>query len=124
MWTNVCPCRSISSMRSLRLVLCPLLLVLPLVQGCAHPVTRKLEGRWLGETVENFGEQEIAIATGWVRGTSFEFSGSALTVAIPAEEPRKGRYKVSSAHEGDILLAVTDEKGAKSKAKLTLVDEH
>ena len=58
--------------------------------GCAHPMQRKLEGRWLGDSVENFDSELVAAATGWAKGTSMEFSGSNMTVAVPAEEPTPG----------------------------------
>ena len=56
--------------------------------GCGHPLQRTLQGRWMGESVENFDDEMVAAASGWARGTSLEFAGSELTVAIPAEEPR------------------------------------
>jgi hypothetical protein len=94
------------------------------LSACSHPLSRKLEGRWLGESVENFADGEIAVATGWARGTSFEFSGSKLTVAVPAEEPRTGNYKVESAREGHVVLAVASPEGRVQKARLSLEDEH
>src|SRR6185436_7180619 len=36
--------------------------------GCGHPAQRALEGRWFGDTVENFDPTETALATGWARG--------------------------------------------------------
>src|SRR3954463_3065422 len=92
--------------------------------ACGNPVQRKLEGRWLGESVENFDAKEVAAATGWARGLSLEFSGARLTVAIPAEEPRSGKYKVSSVHENDVELAVTRLDGAVDNASFKLDDEH
>ena len=91
--------------------------------GCGNPVQRKLEGRWLGESVENFDAKEVAAATGWARGLSLEFSGTRLTVAVPAEEPRTGKYKVASVHENDVQLAVTRLDGAVDTANLKLDDE-
>lgn len=91
--------------------------------GCGNAVQRKLEGRWLGESVENFDAQETAAATGWARGLSLEFSGSRLTVAIPAEEPRTGKYRVASVHENDVALAVTRSDGTVDSASLKLDDE-
>ena len=82
-----------------------------LLAGCGNPVQRKLEGRWLGESVENFDAKDVAAATGWARGLSLEFSGTRLTVAVPAEEPRTGKYKVASVHENDVELAVTRVDG-------------
>src|SRR6187431_1302174 len=94
-----------------------------LLSGCGNPVQRKLEGRWLGESVENFDAREIAAATGWARGLSLEFAGSRLTVAVPAEEPRTGKYKVASVRENDVQLAVTRQDGAVDTASLKLDDE-
>ena len=92
--------------------------------GCGHPVQRALEGRWFGESVENFDPSDLAAATGWARGASLEFSGSSLTVAIPAEDPRKGRYDVESAHDGDVVLAIRDMKGAVTRTRFTLDGDH
>ena len=94
-----------------------------LLAGCGNPVQRKLEGRWLGESVENFDTRDVAAATGWARGLSLEFSGTRLTVAVPAEEPRTGKYKVASVHENDVELAVTRLDGAVDTASLKLDDE-
>jgi hypothetical protein len=94
-----------------------------LLAGCGNPVQRKLEGRWLGESVENFDAKDMAAATGWARGLSLEFSGTKLTVAVPAEEPRTGKYKVSSVHENDVQLAVTRADGAVDNASFKLDDE-
>lgn len=94
------------------------------VVGCSHPLSQKLEGRWFGQRVEQFDSKDIAVATGWVRGTSFEFSGDSVTVTIPAEAPRTGRYRVESAHEGQVVLAIVDEDEARHRARFTLDDEH
>ena len=91
--------------------------------GCGNPVQRKLEGRWLGESVENFDAKDVAAATGWARGLSLEFAGTRLTVAVPAEEPRTGKYKVASVHENDVQLAVTRLDGAVDTASFKLDDE-
>jgi hypothetical protein len=104
-----------------------LLKVLPILAisvGCGHPVQRSLEGRWLGETVENFQDSQLAAATGWARGLSFEFAGSTVTVAVPAEEARTGRYQVSSVHESDVRLAFTSKDGKTSSALFKLDNDH
>jgi hypothetical protein len=94
-----------------------------LLAGCGNPIQRKLEGRWLGESVENFDARDVAAATGWARGLSLEFSGTRVTVAVPAEEPRTGKYKVASVHENDVELAVTRVDGVVDTASLKLDDE-
>ena len=51
-------------------------------------IYRKVFGRSLDL---NLIEQALRAAwTGWTKGTSLEFAGSSVTVAIPAEEPRAG----------------------------------
>lgn len=90
------------------------------VSACGHPAQRALEGRWFGDSVENFDPGDLAAATGWARGASLEFSGSSVTVAIPAEDPRKGRYEVESAHDGELVLAIRDTKGAVARTRFTL----
>lgn len=92
--------------------------------ACGHPVQKKLEGRWLGDSVENFDDGDVASATGWAKGTSLEFSGATLTVVIPAEEPRSGKYKVVKVHDTDVELAVTRDDGRTDKAVLKLDDDH
>jgi hypothetical protein len=91
--------------------------------GCGHPVQRQLEGRWFGDSIENFAPGELSAATGWARGLSFEFSGAALTVAIPAEEPRTGAYRVTSVHHNDVRLAVDRKDGKKDAVRLKLDDD-
>jgi hypothetical protein len=102
----------------------PMLPFLVISTGCGHPVQRSLEGRWLGEAVENFQDSQLAAATGWARGLSFEFAGSNVTVAVPAEEPRSGRYKVSSVHESDVRLSVTNKDGKAQTVVLKLDSDH
>jgi hypothetical protein len=92
--------------------------------ACGHPVQKKLEGRWLGDSVENFADSHVAAATGWAKGTSLEFAGSTLTVSIPAEEPRSGKYKVAKVHNADVELAVMRDDGRTDKARFKLDDEH
>jgi len=94
-----------------------------ILSACGNPVQRKLEGRWLGESVENFDQKDVAAATGWARGLSLEFSGTHLTVAVPAEEPRSGKYKVASVRENDVELAVTRADGVVDTASFKLDDE-
>jgi hypothetical protein len=102
----------------------PVLPILAITVGCGHPVQRSLEGRWLGEAVENFQDSQLAAATGWARGLSFEFAGSNVTVAVPAEEARSGRYQVSSVHESDVRLAFTAKDGKTSTALFKLDNDH
>ncbi len=102
-----------------------LLSLLPaiLLTACGHPLERKLEGRWLGQGVENFDDKDIAAATGWAKGLLFEFAGSSLTVSIPAEEPRTAHYRVASAYHNDVKIAVERKDGKSDTLALKLDDE-
>jgi hypothetical protein len=100
------------------------LILLAAMAGCGHPVQRQLEGRWLGDGVENFDEAQIAPSTGWAKGTSMEFAGSSITVAIPAEEPRVGKYKIAKVHDSDVHLAVVRPNGRLDKLHFKLDDDH
>ena len=92
--------------------------------ACGHPVQNKPEGRWVGDSVENFDDGHVAIATGWAKGASFEFSGATITVAIPAEDPRTASYKVATVRENAVELAVMRKDGSKDKMRLKLDSEH
>ncbi|HVK70425.1 MAG TPA: hypothetical protein VM694_38495, partial [Polyangium sp.] len=65
------------------------------VSGCGKTPKDRLQGRWLGESIENVPEPHLAKAMGWVKGTAFEFTGGKVTVTIPAESPRTGSFRVT-----------------------------
>lgn len=95
------------------------------LSGCSgHPVERKLTGRWLGQDVENLNDESLAAATGWARGTSFEFASSTLTVSIPAEDPRSGKYQVVAVRDKTVDLSVERSNGKSDRLRLQLDDEH
>jgi hypothetical protein len=88
-----------------------------------HPVKKKLDGRWHGESVENVDGEVLAAATGWAKGASFEFAGSSLTVAIPAEEPRSASFEVVRVRKDDVRLAIKRNDGKVDHLDLKLDDE-
>lgn len=89
--------------------------------GCwGHPVERTLRGRWLGDSVEQVDDAALAAATGWAKGTMLEFSGSTITVSIPAEEPRSGKFRVDRVSRDHVTLAVARPNGATDHLHLKL----
>ncbi len=100
------------------------LVVLAALSACGHPIERRLQGRWIGETIENVDPTFLAAATGWAKGTSFEFTGERLTVIIPAEEPRIGTYSVASVRDDRIMLQAKRADGTLDPVDLRLQDEH
>ena len=101
---------------------------LALVAGCGKSPADKLAGKWVGDRIDNVSADDVARATGWVKGTSFEFAGDKVTVTIPAEPARKGTFKVAKAEGEKMTLAIarTDDKPGESSppdlASLTLID--
>src|SRR5262245_10692299 len=74
-----------------------------LVVGCGKSPEERLSGKWVGDRIDNVSADQVARATGWVKGTTFEFSGDKVTVSLPTESPRKGTFKVSRV-DGDKLV--------------------
>jgi hypothetical protein len=110
-------------MRSRANVALALAITIPAVSGCEKSPRDKLQGRWLGESIENVPANQLQKATGWVKGTAIEFNGNKVTVTIPAESPRSGTFKVSR-HEGDaLLLSFNRDEGGHDEAEMTLVGD-
>jgi hypothetical protein len=74
--------------------------------GCSRGPEDKLAGKWIGDRIDNVSAEQVARATGWVKGTTFEFTGDKLTVTVPAEAPRKGTFKVSRVDGDKVVLSV------------------
>jgi hypothetical protein len=74
--------------------------------GCSRAPEDKLAGKWIGDRIDNVSADQVARATGWVKGTTFEFAGDKLTVTVPAEPPRKGTFKVSRMEGDKLVLSV------------------
>ena len=76
-----------------------------LLLACSNNPKNQLQGKWVGDSVENFSQVERVSAEPWVSGTSFEFTGSRVSIAIPAETPREGKFEVTKLTEGTLSLA-------------------
>jgi len=75
---------------------------LPVAAGCASGPKDRLQGKWVGDAVDQFQPDQSIRAQGWASGTTFEFRGARVTITIPAESPREGTFQVA-AHNGDDL---------------------
>jgi hypothetical protein len=95
--------------RSVRLS-CPALvgmaLALLVASGCGGGPADKLEGKWVGERIDNVSAEQVAKATAWVKATTLEFAGDKLTVTIPTETARKGTFKVAKVEGDKVVLSV------------------
>lgn len=102
-----------------------LALAIPLttVAGCAKGPRDRLQGRWYGETVENVPADQVARATGWVKGTAIEFAGNKVTVTVPAETPRSGTFKVAKTEGERVTLAFQRPEGGLDEADFRFVTD-
>lgn len=96
---------------------------LPAAAGCEKSPKDRLQGRWLGDSVENIPTTQVQKTTGWVRGTAMEFQGSKVTVTIPAETPRTGTFKVARAEGDTLLVSFLRDEGGRDEAELQLVND-
>jgi hypothetical protein len=90
--------------------------------GCGKSPADKLAGKWVGDRIDGVSADDVARATGWVKGTSFEFAGDKVTVTIPAESARKGTFKVTKAEGDKMTVAVTGDTPTPDLASLTMLD--
>ena len=100
-----------------------LALALPVVAGCEKSPKDKLQGRWLGESIENVPSAQLTKSTGWVKGTAIEFAGNKVTVTIPAETPRTGTFKVAKAEGDGLLVSFLRDEGGHDEAEMKLVGD-
>lgn len=65
----------------------------------------------------------MAAATGWARGTTFEFQGARLSITLPAKSRRSGVYELTEIEDRTVTLTVVDGNGEQSELRLTVDDE-
>jgi hypothetical protein len=93
------------------------------VAGCEKSPKDKLQGRWLGESIENVPAAQAPKANGWVKGAAMEFAGNKVTVTIPAEAPRSGTFKVARADGDRLLVSFQREAGGHDEAEMQMVGD-
>lgn len=96
---------------------------LPVTLGCQKTPRDKLQGRWLGEGVENFPAAQVPRATGWVKGTAIEFAGNKVTVTVPAETPRSGTFKVTKVEGDKVVVAFNRDEGGVDESGFRFMNE-
>src|SRR5262245_18087394 len=92
-----------------------LAITIPAAAGCEKSPKDRIQGRWLGESIENVPAAQIQKASGWVKGTAIEFNGAKVTVTIPAEAPRTGSFKVARADGDKLLVSFHREEGGRDE---------
>jgi hypothetical protein len=84
--------------------------------ACEASPRDRLRGSWRGERIENVDPAAAAKANGFVRATQLDFDGSRVTVAIPAETPRTGSYKISKIDGSRLTLSFQRPEGGVDEA--------
>jgi hypothetical protein len=92
--------------------------------GCSKGPQERLQGKWVGDSINNIPPEQEARATGWARHTSFLFEGNKMTVALPAGESRTGDYKVERSSGNKVTLKIDRGNGETDEATLTMVNEN
>lgn len=101
-----------------------LAITIPAAAGCEKSPKDKLQGRWLGESIENVSVAQVQKATGWVKGTAIEFNGNKVTVTIPAETPRSGTYSVTRKEGDALMVSFKRDEGGRDETEMALVGDH
>jgi hypothetical protein len=100
-----------------------LAITLPAAAGCDKSPKDRLQGRWLGESIENVPVSQLQKTTGWVKGTAIEFNGNKVTVTIPAETPRSGTFTVTRKDEQTMLVSFKRDEGGRDEAEMALAGD-
>lgn len=94
------------------------LVALPVLAGCDKSPRDRLQGKWRGVSVDRVAaSQQQLKADGWVKGTSLEFSGNKVTVAIPAESPRTGTWKIAKVEGEKVTLSFKRTEGGEDSSE-------
>lgn len=91
--------------------------------GCSKSPQKKLEGKWVGEGIAQVHPAQAGRADEWAKQTKLEFSGSNVTVAIPAEEPRTGNWKLEKADGGTLDVIFKRKAGGEDKSRFVLLED-
>ncbi len=91
--------------------------------GCSKGPGERLSGKWTGESIDNIPPSQQERATGWVRSTSLEFRGDKLTVAVPAEEPRTGTFRVARTSGNRLTVHIERPDGQRDETTFTVTGE-
>lgn len=94
-----------------------------LSSACSKDPKARLQGKWLGDSITNVAEGESADATTWVKGVTFEFTGTKMTVTIPNQQPRVGEFDIEDAKKDRVTIRVAREGGGTDSTTLLFAKE-
>jgi hypothetical protein len=103
------------------LVLTPLLVLA--TTGCEKSPRDRLQGKWIGESIQAVHPSQSGAASGWAKGTSLEFSQNKVIVSIPAESARTGTFKTTSPENGKFDVIFKRPEGGEDRATVSLAQK-
>jgi hypothetical protein len=112
------------SKRSLLLTAAAAAALMVSLTGCSKGPTDRLQGKWVGESIDNIPPDQEPRASGWARHTSFAFEGDKMTVSLPGGESRTGTFKVERVSGHRVTLRVDRGAGEPDEATLTLLGDN
>ena len=86
--------------------------------ACSKDPKSRLQGKWIGDSVENVSQDQSAEAVAWAKGVAFEFTGTKMTVTIPSEQPRVGEFDIEDAKKDRVTIRVAREGGGTDSTTL------
>jgi hypothetical protein len=93
------------------------------ISGCEPSPRDRLQGKWVGEEVQEIHPSQQGRAAGWARGTRLEFAGNKVTVAVPAESPRTGTFKVAKVDKQGLEVVFRRPEGGEDRSHFAFSDD-
>jgi hypothetical protein len=110
-------------MRKLALAAALMLLSsLPVLVGCKHPGSQKLEGRWRGTKAEGVPPDQQTNASVFAMGTEIMARGDQIAVTTPAGRPIQATYFVDNEDARTVVIH-TDKDGPGARETFTFTDD-
>jgi hypothetical protein len=93
------------------------------VLGCESSPSERLQGHWVGDSLEQFEPAHAERAAGWAKGTSFRFEGRRVTVVIPTEPPRRGTFEIANAEADQLEIRFLRPHGQKDQVSFEFISD-
>ena len=91
--------------------------------ACGREPRERLQGSWEGIAIDGLTPEQTAKADGWAKGTKLQFIGNKVTVAMPAESPRTGTFRVAQADGDRVRVQFKRPEGGEDLAEFRFADD-
>lgn len=76
----------------------------PLIGGCKHPGSAKLEGHWKGQRVEGVGADALVSANVFATGTEIVVKGNQISISTPSAKNVTATYFVDKEETASVVI--------------------